>query len=560
MCELSDQTMAEVTVVSTPTTPTIRRRSLSVPSIAVEVQRTSALWPDEATHESDWRRVLEAFRNDPVSKPAPGSVPSHADVAEAATTSPTVTQSTAAYSAAPPAASPAATPAASTPASSAAPPNPEHTSPPSLMDTVNTLAKILKDKEQEITVLRQKLASSNDTPNPTPTSEEPKENLIVGSSLIRDFVPLDGYKIVCRPGAHPKDITRILNAKLRDNESYESITVLVGGNSVKPDTSEDIEEELSLIAQEVKEALETAAKLAKQVKVVEIPPRLPVSPTKITTLNEKIQHIAEELGADFIPCKGYFYMANGSINEALLLEDGVHPSLLGSQYLLQCMVPKIEKPKDYIQSKVAYRNRPKNPAAKSAKARSPHFQQPRTTPVHKHIPPRQAQKRPWIPKGSFTIHEPKAFQQHKPQQLRGPKHGYRHGNQHMYHSQSSQSHPRPQQQQSPGYQQQYRGPRHGAQQPHGPRFQKPRNQAYYPPSQPQQHASSYNRMGGHSYSAAPGNFTHTQRQSSNTPLNTTRCCFYCAEPGHKKLQCRHRGPVQCTLCGESGHKAKFCSR
>ena len=59
--ELSDQTLAEVAVPSTPKT---RRRSLSMPSIPVEIERTSVLWPDEATREADWRDLLHAFSSE----------------------------------------------------------------------------------------------------------------------------------------------------------------------------------------------------------------------------------------------------------------------------------------------------------------------------------------------------------------------------------------------------------------------------------------------------------------------------------------------------------------
>ena len=45
------------------------------------------------------------------------------------------------------------------------------------------------------------------------------------------------------------------------------------------------------------------------------------------------------------------------------------------------------------------------------------------------------------------------------------------------------------------------------------------------------------------------------------PYNTQerQSCWFCGEKNHISKNCRHGQKLQCTICYEYGHKAKFCS-
>ena len=80
-------------------------------------------------------------------------------------------------------------------------------------------------------------------------------------------------------------------------------------------------------ANEMKEVIITAKNLAVKVLVVELPRRVgsPEMAAAVAQLNSELDKICTELKVKFVETKGYFYMANGEPNVALMSDSKYCP-------------------------------------------------------------------------------------------------------------------------------------------------------------------------------------------------------------------------------------------
>lgn len=49
-----------------------------------------------------------------------------------------------------------------------------------------------------------------------------------------------------------------------------------------------------------------------------------------------------------------------------------------------------------------------------------------------------------------------------------------------------------------------------------------------------------------------------QDEYNDSYIDPYRGCYYCGEPNHKARNCKYAGPLQCRVCGQWGHKEKWC--
>ena len=87
----------------------------------------------------------------------------------------------------------------------------------------------INGKTLEIELKRIETETSPPKSYPVPPTA-PHNKLMIGSFIFRylDENQLINTKVISKPGAKPADLTRILEAKHKDNEIYESVHILVG--------------------------------------------------------------------------------------------------------------------------------------------------------------------------------------------------------------------------------------------------------------------------------------------------------------------------------------------
>ena len=153
-------------------------------------------------------------------------------------------------------------------------------------------------------------------------------------------------KVICKRGAHPSRLTRVLKAKKRAGERYASITLLVGGNRLK---RSDPLSNVTQTAEEVMVTAQAAKAIADHVRVVELTPRLTSDSmlAAIQQLNAEVENKCPENGIEFAKTSGHFWLANGTPNRALIeQQDKIHLTSVGSEILLECLGFKLNNPSD----------------------------------------------------------------------------------------------------------------------------------------------------------------------------------------------------------------------
>ena len=152
-----------------------------------------------------------------------------------------------------------------------------------------------------------------------------RNSLLIGDSVIREIDPskLHNTEVLCLPGGRIENAREALQSKIG---SFSNVTLCVGSN----DCTDDVEDLESLIPK-YKELISIAQKKVpspKQVVVSSILPRCdePQVQDFIDDFNEDLEQLARESGAAFVNNSDNFKLMNGSPNEALFLNDGVHPT------------------------------------------------------------------------------------------------------------------------------------------------------------------------------------------------------------------------------------------
>jgi len=144
------------------------------------------------------------------------------------------------------------------------------------------------------------------------------QTLLMGSSLIRDIDPskLKHTDVVCVRGGHIKDFSREIDNM---DKTYDRTVMVLGGNDCTDAEPEKVIDDYRNLMKKVK-------KKTKSLTVSSICPRL--LPTdiksKIDTVNAGLQCLCIDENVSFMNNDPSFYLADGTVNDAYLLKDGVH--------------------------------------------------------------------------------------------------------------------------------------------------------------------------------------------------------------------------------------------
>ena len=104
------------------------------------------------------------------------------------------------------------------------------------------------------------------------SNESNKNNLVLGSSLLRNFdeTKLDKTEVRCLRGAHVSDIAKEVDAMASEGLSFSRMTLLCGGNDASRPTNEvNLESTMDCYHN----IISVAKTLAEYIVIAEIPPR-----------------------------------------------------------------------------------------------------------------------------------------------------------------------------------------------------------------------------------------------------------------------------------------------
>ena len=175
-------------------------------------------------------------------------------------------------------------------------------------------------------------------------NESNKKNLVLGSSLLRNFdeTKLDRTEVRCLRGAHVSDIAKEVDAMASEELSFSRITLLCGGNDAsRPANEVNLESTMDCY----RNVISVAKNLAEDVVIAEIPPRQnpPHAQGNIASLNAALTDLSQQAGVNYAPNSKLFYLSNGDINDEYLV-DGTHLTLKGANKLARTMGLKSRQP------------------------------------------------------------------------------------------------------------------------------------------------------------------------------------------------------------------------
>ena len=133
-------------------------------------------------------------------------------------------------------------------------------------------------------------------------NESNKKNLVLGSSLLRNFdeTKLDRTEVRCLRGAHVSDIAKEVDAMASEGLSFSRITLLCGGNDAsRPANEVNLESTMDCY----RNVISVAKNLAEDVVIAEIPPRQnpPHAQGNIASLNAALTDLSQQAGVNYAP-------------------------------------------------------------------------------------------------------------------------------------------------------------------------------------------------------------------------------------------------------------------
>ena len=315
------------------------------------------------------------------------------------------------------------------------------------------------------------------------------------------------FHIRSRRGAKVNDITNML-ATMKEN-TYSTVTVLVGANNCSTTENSDIEDILASYDKLLTEANRVAA---LTVRISSLCPRTRdvVEDRKIKDVNVRLKQKAVQKGYKFIDNDTNFRFQDGNADSSVLQSDGVHLNSKGVERLIS----NLGLSKHIFYRKIGNIKKTNNSFSQTATT-SPVVKVPQSALQYKVSQPPTSQ----LPPSHFSYppptHTPMILPSQPPQSVI----------------------PRCQE----SYQNQYTQKRLSAR-TSGP---------VLPPRMPLNLNSRANLTWR---TPAPFRSSSTRR---TTPDQLK--CFNCGIMGHISKNCRLPNPVICLTCGNQGHKSSSCA-
>ena len=163
----------------------------------------------------------------------------------------------------------------------------------------------------------------------------PLPNLLLGTSLLRNVDPtkLDNWEVTAKGGATIADLHKELAGLSKG--SYSKLVLVCGSIDLESKSATEVIEDYQAI-------VATASTIAESITISSILPRADKDLSeKIKDANADLKHVSGDIGVRFADNDGNFYVSSGSINKAMLTQDGLHLTKHGVDCLLDTCGVKV---------------------------------------------------------------------------------------------------------------------------------------------------------------------------------------------------------------------------
>ena len=151
------------------------------------------------------------------------------------------------------------------------------------------------------------------------------KSLLAGTSIIRDVCEsrLDKTDVTCVPGGLISDVTNAVSK--RPSDTYERIILVTGGNDCARKEAAT-QHTASSIVEQYRTLVQLSKQKSRNVTVSSVCPRISSAEVKaqIDAVNAGLQVMCDVEGATYVDNTPFFHLAEGSVNDAYYLDDGVH--------------------------------------------------------------------------------------------------------------------------------------------------------------------------------------------------------------------------------------------
>lgn len=187
--------------------------------------------------------------------------------------------------------------------------------------------------QDKVCSLQQRLLKQNDQSGKAVQADK---SLLLGSSIIKDASKLldkeSNVEVVSISGGTVNDMEEYLE---KSDGSYDHVVIVAGGNDCSSHGA-DVENTVSSFHR----MISAAKSKAPSVTVSSILPRTTTRPQVeevIVGVNSELRMLCHSENVFFADNDPKFTLADGTVNDALLTDDGVHLTLKGSQKLLNAL-------------------------------------------------------------------------------------------------------------------------------------------------------------------------------------------------------------------------------
>ena len=162
----------------------------------------------------------------------------------------------------------------------------------------------------------------------TPTAP-PLPNLLLGTSLLRNVDPskLNNWEVLAKGGTSIDDLHKELSG-IPESKNYNEVIMVCGSSDLESKGTQEI-------VRDCQAMMVSASLRAEKVVLSSILPRKDKDlKDKTRSVNEELKSLCDKEGFRFVENDPSFYLMNGKVNDACLVNDGLHLSKRGVDNLL----------------------------------------------------------------------------------------------------------------------------------------------------------------------------------------------------------------------------------
>ena len=192
--------------------------------------------------------------------------------------------------------------------------------------------KILKD---ELTSLQTVQATSRPESKPESVKHPvPTPDLLIGSSVIRNIHPVNSteLEVNCISGVKFEGVRDVLDKLSSKQKKYSTIHIVTGSTDCQ-----QMDASTETIKESAKCAVDSALKISKKVVLSSVLPRTDNGSAQLKSenVNLSLKSLCDQHDTvSYCDNNGSFLLSDQSVNDALLLRDGLHLNFKGTQKLI----------------------------------------------------------------------------------------------------------------------------------------------------------------------------------------------------------------------------------